>query len=88
MKLADNTKKSHKKNNVLRFVFPSYWGNFVIESNRTRMTITDYANEAIDLLKHLIATPSTSRDEERAADVMQQRMENYGLTTHRIKNNV
>lgn len=31
MKLADNTKKSNKKNNVLRFVFPSYWGNFVIQ---------------------------------------------------------
>lgn len=69
-------------------MFPSYWGNFVIRSNRTRMTITDYTNEAIDLLKHLIATPSISRDEKRAADVMQQCMESYGLTTHRIKNNV
>lgn len=69
-------------------MFPSYWGNFVIESSRTHMTITDYTNEAIDLLKHLIATPSISRDEKRAADVMQQCMESYGLTTHRIKNNV
>ncbi len=52
------------------------------------MELAEYTREAIDLLKELIATPSASRDEERAADVMQRRIEGYGLETRRLKNNV
>ena len=52
------------------------------------MDTTYYSSEAIALLKVLVATPSTSRNENGAADVMQQRMESYGLMTHRVKNNV
>lgn len=52
------------------------------------MDIKDYTNEAIELLKLLIATPSISRDEKKAADVMEQAMNDIGLTTYRHKNNV
>lgn len=52
------------------------------------MQLTEYTHEAIEMLKELIATPSTSCDEARAADIMQRRIEGYGLKTHRLKNNV
>ncbi len=48
----------------------------------------DYAGDAIDLLCALISTPSVSRDEKAAADVMQQRMTAYGLAPHRHGNNL
>lgn len=48
----------------------------------------DCTDEAVAMLKELIATPSASRDEGRAADIMEQRMKGYGLQTHRLKNNV
>ncbi len=38
-----------------------------------------YTNEAVDLLKRLIAIPSTSRDEGKCAEAMVQAMESYGL---------
>lgn len=52
------------------------------------MELSNYINEAVSLLQELIATPSTSRDEAKAADVMQHRIESYGLKSHRLKNNV
>lgn len=52
------------------------------------MNIDTYTNDAVELLKQLIATPSVSREEERAADVMQQTIEGYGLECHRLDNNV
>lgn len=52
------------------------------------MDKTYYSKEAVSLLTALIATPSTSRNESVAADVMQQCMEGYGLTAQRVKNNV
>lgn len=52
------------------------------------MTITDYTLEALSLLSRLIATPSVSRDEGRAADVLCSALESYGLTWHREANNV
>ena len=45
-------------------------------------------NDAVSLLRGLIATPSVSRDEGRAADLMQQTMEGYGMTVNREKNNL
>lgn len=48
----------------------------------------DYINDAMELLSRLIATPSVSRNEKEAADVMQQQMNTYGLATHREANNI
>lgn len=47
-----------------------------------------YYTDAIALLKELIATPSVSRDEARAADVMQRHIAAYGHGCQREGNNV
>ena len=47
-----------------------------------------YVNDAIGLLRQLIATPSVSRDEARAADVMSQHLEAWGLPYGREGNNL
>ncbi|MBM6992156.1 MAG: M20 family metallo-hydrolase [Prevotella sp.] len=47
-----------------------------------------YTEEAVDLLSRLIATPSTSRNETEAADLMEQTIRSYGIDTHREANNV
>lgn len=52
------------------------------------MTKGQYTQEAIGLLKQLIAIPSTSRDEREAADCLQSYMEERGIQTHRAGNNV
>lgn len=52
------------------------------------INIDTYTNDAVELLERLIATPSVSREEERAADVMQQTIEGYGMECHRLDNNV
>lgn len=44
--------------------------------------------EAVELLKKLIKTPSTSRDEMAAADVMEQYMDSCGLKPRREANNL
>lgn len=44
--------------------------------------------QAIDLLKRLIATPSISRDEAAAADLMQAEFERWGFAPKRKGNNV
>lgn len=46
------------------------------------------ASEATRLLKSLIAVPSVSRDEGRAADLLQQYIEEQGMETGRRGNNV
>ena len=46
------------------------------------------AHEATELLNKLIASPSISREEERAADQVQQYLEEQGMTTGRKGNNV
>lgn len=46
------------------------------------------AHEATELLNKLIAIPSISREEERAADQVQQYLEEQGMTTGRKGNNV
>jgi len=52
------------------------------------MTINDYANDAVDLLRRLVQTPSVSRDEAAAADVICAAMDQYGLPWQREANNV
>ena len=47
-----------------------------------------YVDDAIELLKQLIATPSVSRDEEAAADVMETFMDRWGLPHGREGNNL
>lgn len=52
------------------------------------MDIKDYVNDAVDLLKKLIATPSVSRDEAAAADVMASAIACYGFEYKREGNNI
>ena len=47
-----------------------------------------YVNDAVELLKELIATPRASRNETEAADVMEQRMAQWGLNPQREANNL
>lgn len=52
------------------------------------MSIDNLTNDAVSLLKQLIATPSISRDETKAADIMQKAMQDYGFTPIREGNNL
>ena len=52
------------------------------------MTTTELTQSAVSLLRRLIATPSVSRDEEKAADIIQQETEYYGFSPLRDGNNV
>ncbi|MBR5699053.1 MAG: M20 family metallo-hydrolase [Prevotella sp.] len=52
------------------------------------MTQNDYTNDAVRLLEELIGIPSVSRDEGKAADLLAQRMEEYGLAYQRKGNNI
>ena len=52
------------------------------------MTSNDYLNDAVELLQRLIATPSVSRNESAAADIMERTIKGYGMECHRLKNNV
>ena len=52
------------------------------------MDISQYTNEAVELLKKLIATPSVSREETAAADILADFIENYGLPVRRFGNNL
>lgn len=51
------------------------------------MTNKEYTDEAVRLLKLLISTPSTSRSEDKAADIMEETIRGYELEVHRLKNN-
>lgn len=57
-------------------------------SKQKFMTIEELTQEAVLLLQKLIATPSVSRDESKAADIMQEAMESYGFTPTRVGNNL
>lgn len=48
----------------------------------------DYLGDAIELLCALISTPRVSRLESNAADIMEQRMKNYGFAPQREGNNL
>ena len=50
--------------------------------------VSPKAQEALALLRDLIALPSVSRDEQRAADRLQASLEQYGLATQRHGHNV
>lgn len=52
------------------------------------MGISSYVNDAVELLRWLIATPRTSRNEQGAADIMQRTIESYGFKVGREANNV
>ena len=52
------------------------------------MTQEEYVSDAVDLLKKLISTPSVSRNEKEAADIMEQTIRSYGIETHREANNI
>lgn len=52
------------------------------------MTTQQYTTEAVSLLSHLIATPSVSRDERRAADIMEEELRRCGFEPRREANNV
>ncbi len=48
----------------------------------------DYLNDAVELLKKLISTPSISRNEKDAADIMEQHIRKYGYDVCRKANNI
>ena len=52
------------------------------------MNYTDYSGDAVGLLKRLIEVPSVSRSEDRAADVMEGSLKEWGMTCRREGNNV
>lgn len=52
------------------------------------MTQNDYTSDAVRLLEELIGIPSVSRDEGLAADLLAQRMGEYGLSYERKGNNI
>lgn len=52
------------------------------------MTQEQYVSDAVELLKKLIATPSVSRNEKDAADIMEQTVRNYGFEPQREANNL
>ena len=60
-----------------------YFAIFVID-----MTQKEYTNDAIDLLKLLIATPSISCNEKEAADIIAETIVKYGFEYQREANNV
>lgn len=49
---------------------------------------SEYKNSAIELLKVLISTPSVSREEKQAADIMKSAMREMGLSPKRKGNNL
>jgi len=52
------------------------------------MNLEKYHTSAVALLQRLIATPSVSRDEKAAADIMEETLRQYGFEPHREGNNV
>jgi len=67
------------------FISPIYHKNITFVTN---MEQNLYTNDAIELLKRLIAVPSVSRTEDKAADTLEEHLKSLGLMTHREKNNV
>ena len=52
------------------------------------MTQEQYVSDVVQLLKKLIATPSVSRNEKDAADIMEQTIRSYGFEPQREANNL
>jgi len=51
------------------------------------METKKYLDDAVELLRQLIATPSVSRNEKEAADIMESHIAQLGFTPHRKGNN-
>jgi len=51
-------------------------------------SLNTYSNEAVDLLKQLIATPSFSKEEDKTADIIEDFLKSKGVLTNRYLNNV
>ena len=66
---------------------PSNYERYEIEK-QMEMKHQEQTMEAVELLKKLIATPSVSRDEKAAADVLEAYMKEKGLNPQRHGNNV
>ena len=47
-----------------------------------------YITDSVELLKRLISTPSVSRDESVAADIMESYISQWGMSPRRIGNNI
>ena len=60
----------------------------ILPQNYNIMDINQYTTEAVELLKRLIATPSVSREESAAADILTDFIEKCGLPAQRIGNNI
>jgi acetylornithine deacetylase len=52
------------------------------------MDFKNYTNDAVELLKALIATPSVSKNEEKAADLLARYLDKWGLPYGREGNNL
>lgn len=52
------------------------------------MDIRDYTRDGVELLRELIATPSVSREEKDAADLLARRLQEWGLPYGREGNNL
>ena len=52
------------------------------------MNNKDYAGDAVALLKQLIAVPSVSRSEDKAADVLERALREWNMPCRREGNNV
>lgn len=52
------------------------------------ITQEEYVKDAVALLTQLIATPSTSRNEKEAVDIMEETIRKYGFLPQREANNV
>ena len=57
-------------------------------ANHSDMNSEKYVNDAVTLLQKLIATPSVSREETRAADLMEEELRRYVFKPVREANNV
>lgn len=58
------------------------------DNKNDNVMMNEYVNDAVELLKKLIETPSVSRDESRAADVMADQLTRWGLSYGREGNNL
>ena len=54
----------------------------------TDPTIHTLQQEALDLLRRLIATPSFSKEEDKTADHIEAYLQSKGIQTYRLKNNI
>ena len=52
------------------------------------MDMHQYITDSVELLKRLISTPSVSRDESVAADIMESYISQWGMSPRRIGNNI